>query len=103
MQARSTGDPRVALVRLLVVVQLVRLAVGSLFELVPQEAYYVLYARHPALSYFDHPGLLAWALALPATFRPPPPVLVRLVPFLFAALTLLGLARLARRAGSGIA
>jgi len=84
-------------VRLLVVVQLVRLAVGSLFELVPQEAYYVLYARHPALSYFDHPGLLAWALALPATFRPPPPVLVRLVPFLFAALTLLGVARLARR------
>ncbi|HZJ53381.1 MAG TPA: glycosyltransferase family 39 protein [Myxococcaceae bacterium] len=84
-------------VRVLLVLQLARLAVGSLFELVPQEAYYVFYARHPALSYFDHPGMLAWALALPATLRPPPPVLVRLVPFLFAAVTLVGLVRLARR------
>src|SRR5262249_2745840 len=66
-------------------------------ELVPQEAYYLFYARHPALSYFDHPGILAWALALPATLRPPPPLLVRLVPFLFAAITLAGAFRLARR------
>ena len=36
-------------VRLLLVLQLVRLTVGSLFDLVPQEAYYVFYARHPAL------------------------------------------------------
>ena len=52
--------------RVLVLLQLLRLVVGSLFELVPQEAYYLFYARHPALSYFDHPGALAWALALPA-------------------------------------
>lgn len=81
----------------LVALQLARLLVASLFELVPQEAYYVFYARHPALSYFDHPGVLAWALALPARLSPPPPVLVRLVPFLFAALTLIGTFRLARR------
>jgi 4-amino-4-deoxy-L-arabinose transferase-like glycosyltransferase len=85
------------LVRALVLMQLVRLAVGALFELVPQEAYYVLYARHPALSYFDHPPLLAWALALPARLLPPPPIAIRMIPFLFAALTLAGMIRLARR------
>lgn len=83
--------------RILVVLQLLRLLVGALFDLVPQEAYYLFYARHPALSYFDHPGMLAWALALPAKLRPPPPVVVRLVPFLFAAVTLAGVVRLARR------
>ena len=84
-------------VRVLVVLQLARLTVGSLFELVPQEAYYLFYGRHPALSYFDHPGVLAWALALPARLRAPPPGLVRLVPFVLAGVTLAGMARLARR------
>jgi len=82
---------------ILVILQLARLLIGSLFEVVPQEAYYLFYARHPALSYFDHPGILAWALAFPAMLRPPPPILVRLVPFLFAAITLAGALRLARR------
>src|SRR5262249_3968301 len=58
---------------------------------------YVFYARHPALSYFDHPALLAWLLFLPAQLHPPPPIVVRLVPFLLAAVTLAGVARLARR------
>src|SRR5215472_17152070 len=73
----------------LVALQLFRLLVGSLFELVPQEAYYVFYARHPPI--------LAWCLALPARLHPPPPIAVRLVPFLFAAVTLAGALRLARR------
>jgi len=83
--------------RVLVALQLLRLLVAALFELVPQEAYYVFYARHPALSYFDHPGLLAWTLALPAKLHPPPPVLIRLIPFIFAVITLWGMVRLARR------
>jgi 4-amino-4-deoxy-L-arabinose transferase-like glycosyltransferase len=81
----------------LVAVQLVRLAVAASIEIVPQEAYYVFYARHPALSYFDHPGMLAWLLWLPARLLPPPPVLLRLVPFVLAAVTLAGVYRLARR------
>ena len=28
-------------------------------DLSPQEAYYWNYARHPALSYFDHPPMVA--------------------------------------------
>jgi 4-amino-4-deoxy-L-arabinose transferase-like glycosyltransferase len=81
----------------LVALQLFRLLGGSLFEIVPQEAYYVFYARHPALSYFDHPPILAWCLALPARLHPPPPLVVRLVPFLLAALMLAGTLKLARR------
>jgi 4-amino-4-deoxy-L-arabinose transferase-like glycosyltransferase len=81
----------------LLLVQLARLAVAASFELVPQEAYYVFYARHPALSYFDHPGALAWLLFLPARAHPPPPIVVRLVPLLLAAVTLVGVVQLARR------
>ena len=81
----------------LLLLQLARLAVGACFELVPQEAYYVFYARHPALSYFDHPGALAWLLFLPAQAHPPPPIAIRLVPFLLAAVTLAGVVQLARR------
>jgi len=86
-----------SVLRILVLLQLARLVIGALFEIVPQEAYYLFYARHPALSYFDHPGILAWALALPAMLRPPPPIVVRLVPFVFAGITLAGTFRLARR------
>ncbi|OQP57671.1 hypothetical protein A3860_08550 [Niastella vici] len=30
--------------------------------LMPQDAYYFFYSEHPALSYYDHPGAIAWAL-----------------------------------------
>lgn len=36
---------------------------AGLLPLSPQEAYYWQYARHPALSYFDHPPLAAWTIA----------------------------------------
>ena len=39
-----------------------RLAVAPGFQLFPQEAYYDLYARHLALSYFDHPPMIGWLL-----------------------------------------
>ena len=81
----------------LLLLQLARLAVATAFELVPQEAYYVFYARHPALSYYDHPGVLAWLLFFPARAFPPPPIVVRLVPFLLAGVTLAGVVQLARR------
>jgi 4-amino-4-deoxy-L-arabinose transferase-like glycosyltransferase len=42
---------------------LLRLVWASLVPLVPQEAYYWKYARHLALSYFDHPPLTAYIIA----------------------------------------
>ena len=32
-------------------------------DLSPQEAYYWNYAMHPALSYFDHPPMIAWVIS----------------------------------------
>ncbi len=42
----------------------VRLFLALLLPLSPQEAYYWNYSRHLALSYFDHPPLCAWTIAL---------------------------------------
>ena len=39
---------------------LIRLLVAPSFGLGVDEAHYILYATHPALSYFDHPPLVGW-------------------------------------------
>jgi 4-amino-4-deoxy-L-arabinose transferase-like glycosyltransferase len=41
---------------------LLHVAYSGLVPLSPQEAYYWQYARHPALSYFDHPPAAAWTI-----------------------------------------
>ena len=40
-----------------------RLFLANRTELIPEEAYYWTYAQHPSLGYFDHPPLVAWAVA----------------------------------------
>lgn len=57
----SAISPR-ALVAILMGLNLIRLASSFFIELFPQEAYYFLYSRHLALSYFDHPPVLAFLL-----------------------------------------
>ncbi len=42
----------------------IRLWLAGKTELVPEEAYYWTYSQHPALSYFDHPPMVAWMIAL---------------------------------------
>lgn len=32
--------------------------------LIPEEAYYWMYAQHPNLSYYDHPPMVAWVIGL---------------------------------------
>jgi len=41
---------------------LLHVAYAGAVPLSPQEAYYWQYARHPALSYFDHPPAAAWTI-----------------------------------------
>jgi hypothetical protein len=43
---------------------LLRLLLAASTPLLPQEAYYWSWSRHPALSYFDHPPLASWMIAL---------------------------------------
>ena len=51
-------------VRASVVLTALRLVYAARVELAPQEAYYWQYARHLDWSYFDHPPLCAWFIAL---------------------------------------
>jgi 4-amino-4-deoxy-L-arabinose transferase-like glycosyltransferase len=48
----------------LVVITVLRLLYISSLKLVPQEAYYWNYSRHPALSYLDHPPATAYLIHL---------------------------------------
>lgn len=53
-----------ALALALAVFHLVHLAVSGVFM---DEAYYWMWGQHPALGYYDHPGLNAWLLGLSST------------------------------------
>ncbi len=52
------------------IIALVLFMGGTLFwsashaELISQEAYYWTFAQHPALSYYDHPPMVAWLIGL---------------------------------------
>lgn len=65
----------------LLAINLIRLAFSFGFDLFPQEAYYFFYSQHPALSYFDHPPVLAWALHLFARVLGPSELAIRLTAF----------------------
>ncbi len=45
---------------LLAALVLLHAVVGGYIGLSVDEAHYLLYAYHPALSYFDHPPLVGW-------------------------------------------
>jgi dolichol-phosphate mannosyltransferase len=64
----------------------------------PEEAYHWNFARHLDLSYYDHPPMIAWAIALGRLLLGDTPLGIRLVPLLMAVGTAALLARLARRA-----
>ena len=52
--------PKHALLMLIGVSALIRLVAASSLGLGNDEAYHFLYAVHPALSYYDHPPMMAW-------------------------------------------
>ncbi|HVP68558.1 MAG TPA: glycosyltransferase family 39 protein [Anaeromyxobacteraceae bacterium] len=59
---RSAISPAAAALLLFAFATLLRVAYAGFVPLSPQEAYYWQYARHPALSYFDHPPAAAWTI-----------------------------------------
>jgi dolichol-phosphate mannosyltransferase len=46
------------------VLTIIHLLLAQQTELIPEEAYYWSYSQHPALSYFDHPPMVAWIIKL---------------------------------------
>ena len=75
---------------------LLHLVVGAALGLSVDEAHYLLYALHPALSYFDHPPLVGW-LQWPLVNLGAPVWLLRLLPGLVWVATVLSAYRLALR------
>ena len=57
---------RVLLWSMLILLAL-RCAAQAVVPLMPQEAYYWMYAQHPSLSYYDHPPMVAWVIGLGTT------------------------------------
>ncbi len=60
---KSRNAVRVILT-LLIAAATIRLVTLGIAPLIPEEAYYWLYAQNPSLSYFDHPPMVAWIIAL---------------------------------------
>ena len=79
---------------LLAALVLLHAVLGGFIGLSVDEAHYLLYAYHPALSYFDHPPLVGW-VQWPLVVVDAPVVFLRLVPGLFWLGTVLGVYRLA--------
>ena len=75
----------------------VRFVLALLLPLSPQEAYYWNYSRHLALSYFDHPPLAAWSIALFTTIFGDTVFAIRLPALLYSIGTFLVLYLLARK------
>ena len=80
-----------------VAVLAVQVGVAAVVPVLPEEAYHWNFARHLDWSYYDHPPMLAWGIAVGRLVLGDTPLGVRLVPLLFALGTAGLLGRLARR------
>ena len=74
----------------------VHFALGSALGLTVDEAHYLLYALHPAPSYFDHPPLVGW-LQWPLVAWDAPIAVLRLLPGLLWLATVAGVYHLTHR------
>ena len=75
----------------------VRFLMAWIIPLSPEEAYHWNFARHLDWSYYDHPPMLGWAIALGRMIFGDTELGVRLVPLLFSTGMAALLARLAQR------
>jgi dolichol-phosphate mannosyltransferase len=75
----------------------VQAAVAVTVPVLPEEAYHWNFARHLDWSYYDHPPMIAWSIALGRLLFGDTRLGIRLVPMLLALGTGALLARLARR------
>lgn len=74
-----------------------RIALAVVLPVLPEEAYHWNFARHLDWGYYDHPPMIAWAIAAGRLVFGDTPFGIRVVPLLFAVGTTILLARFARR------
>jgi dolichol-phosphate mannosyltransferase len=84
--------------RWLIGLTLVRAVFAAVMPPTPEEAYHWDFAAHLDWSYYDHPGMIAWSIALGRALFGDVPFALRFVPLLFASGTAALLARLAAKA-----
>lgn len=53
----------------LAITLVVKIVLGAIMPLSPDEAYYWVWSHHPQLSYFDHPPFVAWLFYLGRSFE----------------------------------
>ena len=81
----------------------VRLVIGALTPLFPDETYYWEWSRRLALSYFDHPPMIAWLIRAGTTIAGHTALGVRLFPILAGVLAGWFVILAARRMGGAAA
>jgi 4-amino-4-deoxy-L-arabinose transferase-like glycosyltransferase len=86
-------DPSARARGVLLLVFVLHALLGGLLGLSVDEAHYLLYAAHPALSYFDHPPLVGW-VQIPLVALDAPVAMLRVVPGVCWLLTVWGVHRL---------
>lgn len=100
MPSAQRPDSHARVRRVLLLVFVLHALLGALPGLSVDEAHYLLYAAHPALSYFDHPPLVGW-VQVPLVALNAPVVVLRLVPGLFWLITVWGAYRFTLRLHAG--
>ncbi len=97
--SRLTRDQQ-RLAAFIAVITLARLAFAAVIPLTEDEAYYRLWAQHPAFGYYDHPPMIAWWIRAGLTLAGDDALGVRLIPVLATSLTTGLTFDLARRLGA---
>lgn len=85
---------------MLALVLVLHALLGAALGLSVDEAHYLLYAAHPALSYFDHPPLVGW-VQWPLVALGAPVAVLRFIPGLLWLATVWGVYRLSLRLLAG--
>jgi hypothetical protein len=52
----------------LLAISIFRIIIGNMFPITADEAYYWLWSKHLALSYVDHPSIVAYVLLAEKTY-----------------------------------
>lgn len=63
-QFRDKVQQNKELVAIIIIFTVLRFVAASFMGLMPQDAYYTYYSNNPALSYFDHPPMVAYMIKL---------------------------------------
>jgi Dolichyl-phosphate-mannose-protein mannosyltransferase len=92
---RVLDNPRTAFNAVLLATLVIKLVLAYVVPMSGDEAYFIVWARHPDYGYYDHPPMVAWTLQL-LLYLGSSEVLLRLPAILLSTLIGIGIYRLIR-------